>query len=184
MTLREIERQSIHSFIERAGADGYITGRVLDYGCGKQPYRSLVESYGAKYVGFDHPDLPASVAVEPLNARPPIVKNLVDDAYLPDVGGTPLFDVVLCTQVLQYVPDVPDKLSGFRALMHDQGHLVLTYPTHWPEVEPEDLWRFTKAGMERLLIKAGFEIVRHERRHEMVNRDGTWAIGYGVIARA
>ena len=67
---------------------------------------------------------------------------------------------------------------------------MLTYPTNWPEVEPEDLQRFTKAGMERLLTEAGFEIVRHERSAEVAPlvaghlHRKTFCAGYGVIARA
>ena len=192
--LRDVERESIRAFVQSAADDGYFSGRVLDYGCGKQPYRDIVEAVG-EYVGYDHESFPAKVGDFSVGTNP------IHDER---------FDAILCTQVVQYVPLYPDTkyvplfaldiLLGqlHAALWSDDygvepgGHLVLTYPTNWPEVEAEDLHRFTKAGMERLLTEAGFEIVRHERRAS-VNlwvghgcRDITEeiALGYGVIARA
>lgn len=175
MTLRDLERESIRAFVQSAADDGYLAGRVLDYGCGKQPYRDLVEAAGGTYIPYDDPKHPGSVV----------------DRYVGDWQQTDPVDAILCTQVLQYVP----RPYGLLAALHEfQAALVLTYPTNWPEVEPEDLHRFTKAGMERLLTEAGFSIVRHERRAvvKMANVDaGGWttfsdafALGYGVIARA
>lgn len=190
--LRTIERESIRAFVEQAGIDGYLSGRVLDYGCGKQPYRSLVESFGAEYMPYDHSSFPANVSEEDVGDQPFI---------WPEVD----YDAILCTQVVQYIPlvrygeepgrSLQGRLTNFRlALTVQSGHLILTYPTNWPEVEPEDLHRFTKAGMERLLTEAGFEIVRHEPRFfaRLYSEDvppkqlsPEWlALGYGVIARA
>src|SRR4029077_15678012 len=82
-------------------------------------------------------------------------------------------------------------------LTGEPGHLVMTYPTHWPEVEPEALHAFTRAGRERLLVEAGFTIVRHERRgtlydprfpsgrEKRITATGEeFASGYGVVCRA
>lgn len=163
MTLRERERESIAAFVQRAADEGYLSGRVLDYGCGRQPYRGIVEAAGGEYHGYDAPEFPGNVGGE---------------RHTPDWPH--IFDAVLCTQVLQYVPEPR------RTLLH-MAHtplLVLTYPTHWPEVEKEDLHRFTQAGMERLLADTGYEIIVHERRHTAALEGELLAIGYGVIARA
>ncbi len=168
--LRIVERQSIEAFVQRACDMGYVTGRVLDYGCGKQPYREIIEEAGAFYEGYDSPENPASVVDEPIDV------DLLFDA--------PAWDTILCTQVIQYVPCVPDFVADLRSYIHHDGYLVMTYPTHWPEVEPEDLWRITRAGMDRLLTDAGFTIFHHERRAELVSRGENLALGYGVIARA
>lgn len=195
--LRTIERDSIRAFVQRAADEGYLSGRVLDYGCGKQPYRGIVEAASGEYVGYDAPSFPASVASS----------DTTGQAFGQE------FDAILCTQVVQYVPGVTDffwKLRERRRLNkapkghvltpgnQPPFHLVLTYPTNWPEVEPEDLHRFTKAGMERLLTEAGFEIVLHEKRQSFSDakiitfdnrshRTGPgdlFALGYGVVARA
>lgn len=184
MDLRELERNSIRAFVQSAADEGYLSGRVLDYGCGKQPYRDIVEAAGGVYTGVDRVGWPANVSGEDLG---------------PSLGPKHIFNAVLCTQVVQYVEEPEEFFWPFRDHLTRPGHLVLTYPTNWPEVEPEDLHRLTKAGMERLLTEAGFTIVRHERR-AMVRAVHTgsalakgleggifpdhFALGYGVIARA
>ena len=60
----------------------------------------------------------------------------------------------------------------------------MTYPTHWPEVEQEDLHRFTKAGMEKTLKLVGFEIKLHFPRAWTNLCTEEVAVGYGVVARA
>lgn len=186
MNLRELERESIRAFVQSAADEGYLSGRVLDFGCGRQPYREIVETAGGEYLGFDSPRFPASTTSE---------------LHVPDWPHA--YDATLCTQVLQYVPNPMTALhqigNGLRPIYHGADrekarHLVMTYPTNWPEVEPEDLHRFTKAGMERLLTEAGFTIIRHEERAEVVGAvrvpngllttGDAFALGYGVIAQA
>lgn len=182
MNLRAAEAQSIRDFVASAAEDGYLSGRVLDYGCGRQPYRLIVEANGAEYVPYDHSSFPANVSGEDVGDQPFI---------WPDRD----YDAILCTQVVQYIPlvrygeepspSLQGRLTEFRlALTVRSGHLVLTYPTNWPEVESEDLHRFTKAGMARLLTEAGFTIVRHVWRHGFQHEGVSFTAGYGVIARA
>jgi SAM-dependent methyltransferase len=176
--LRTIEADSIRAFVQSAADEGYLSGRVLDFGCGKAPYRRLIEAASGEWFGYDHPALP----------------GFAGDESLGDWDPAEDFDAVLCTQVVQYSPDPPALMRELHWYVQAKpGVLVLSYPTTWPEVEPEDLWRFTKAGMERLLTEAGFEIVKHEQRAVIVGAEGTgswrillgeFALGYGVIARA
>ena len=170
MSLREAEAQSIRAFVQSAADEGYLSGRVLDYGCGKQPYRGIVEAAGGTYYGFDLSYFPASLVEEDVNPHLEGVRTTAS-----------VSQTILCTQVLQYVP-FPSLL--LRRFHEDAYALVLTYPTNWPEVEPEDLHRFTKAGMERLLTEAGFEIIRHDFRHGFQHEGVSFTVGYGVIARA
>lgn len=200
--LRSIERTSIRDFVQGAAEGGYLSGRVLDYGCGKQPYRDVVEVVGGVYNGFDRMSFPANVSGED-------VGDFDFDAPLDED-----WDAILCNQVVQYVPfffrdddgeGLPSLLAQFARSLRGGGHLVMTYPTTWPEVEPQDLHRFTKTGMEWLLAEAGFEIVRHEPRAwfdpwggfiipipfgtpeaALAHRHPPDALpfGYGVIARA
>ncbi len=170
--LTRMENESIRAFVKQAASEGYLSGRVLDYGCGKQPYRSLVEATGGEYHGFDRSTYPASQ-----------VKNVGHEKLLYRRD----WDAVLNTQVVQYLPyalhDWYLKMI-WSCLKEQHGHLVLTYPTNWPEVQEEDLHRFTKAGMERLLTEAGFTIVMHQRRESIHLYGYDWAFGYGVVARA
>lgn len=172
-TVRELERESIRSFVASAAA--HFDGRVLDYGCGKQPYRGIVEDAGGEYVGYDRVDYPGNVSEEDLPERSPN----------PLYSGEGPWAAILCTQILQYVPDVRGLLSEFRfeLIGPKYGVLVLTYATNWAEVEREDLHRFTQAGMERLLHITGYSILRHERRASLNLSGFDLALGYGVIAR-
>lgn len=152
MNVREIERKSIRDFMEKNRE--YLSGRVLDFGSGRQPYRDLVSG---EYVAFERDD------------------------YLSNVG---MVDCVMCNQVLQYVPDPYKTLCKFSRIIQPGGFLVMTYPTCWTEAESDDMWRFTRSGMEHLLVTTGFKVLVHERRAEIVNdEDGfVFPLGYGVVA--
>jgi hypothetical protein len=148
--IRQIERASIRSFMERH--KGYLIGRVLDYGAGKQPYSDLVEG---DYVPWDK-------------------------------GGEQLtgkFNAIMCNQVLEYIGDPRSVLEDFYLLLGFSGFLVMTYPTCWDEVESDDYWRFTKAGMERLLPSSMFEILVHERRAQISYEGFAFPLGYGLVAQ-
>lgn len=133
----------------------YLRGRVLDFGAGKQPYRDLVEG---EYLPFEEGDV------------------------LPEEG----FDCVMCNQVIQYLVEPRRWLKLFhRWLSPRHGCLLMTYPTNWDEVETTDLWRFTKRGMELLLLlSADFETLSHERRAEINLNGFKFPLGYGLVARA
>jgi 2-polyprenyl-3-methyl-5-hydroxy-6-metoxy-1,4-benzoquinol methylase len=134
-------RQAVRSGIRRWVAENreLLSGRVLDYGCGKpgtcaipQPYRAIINA--DVYTPW-----------EPGDARP--------------LNGT--FDGILCTQVLQLVDDPAAIVRSFLDWLKPAGHLVMTYPVAWEEIETER-WRFTKHGMWALVHAAGFEVARHE----------------------
>lgn len=162
-TIRDEELRSLRSFVQKHSV--YLQGRVLDFGAGvpgscrePQPYRNLVMG---EYIPVDIADGSASL-----------------------IAPGP-YDAILCTQVIQYVRDPGALLEFFyRTLLPASGVLVMTYPTNWDEVEPNDYWRFTRAAMERMLHETGFKVMYHERRAS-VNLDGfNFALGYGVVARA
>lgn len=158
--IRDAERESIREFVaQRSGA---LIGRVLDYGCGDQKYRALVQG---EYVPWDR---------EPLEGG---------GFKYPRIDGR--FDAILCTQVLQFIPHPLDLLARFRGLLNPGGYLLMTYPTCWDEVEGHDLFRFTRSGMSTLLKAAGFEEVVHEKRAQVYFTEGSFAfpLGYGVLAR-
>lgn len=156
--LREAEHNSIRAFVEKY--KHLLTGRVLDYGCGHQPYRDLVTG---EYIPYDVPSLPSYTGLKMMDYSFPV------DA----------FDTVLCTQVLQYVFNPPNLIQDFYYILPPGGNLVMTYPTNWYECEDTDLWRFTKAGMSKMLHQAGFVITAHEARetHDPLGL----VFGYGVV---
>ena len=133
-----------------------LHGRVLDVGCGLQPYRKLLGSGVTSYVGLDR-------------AGPFSRPDVEGDARLlpfPDRS----FDAVMSTQVLEHVIDPGASLREMARVLAPGGRLVSTCPGTWPAHEiPHDYWRFTRWGLEHLLANAGFE-------HVTVGaQGGTWA---------
>jgi SAM-dependent methyltransferase len=113
--------------------------------------------------------------------------DLVDGEYVPLEKGEAWpdgpFDAVMCNQVLQYVAFPSTALERFFRELKPGGFLVLTYPCCWDEVEPTDLWRFTKVAMSHLVRAECFELLEHERRAEVAIGNFKFPLGYGLVAR-
>jgi len=114
--------------------------RLLDVGCGDRPYEPLFAG-AAEVVGFDRPGNPNADIHGSIEAIP------VEDAS---------FDVVLCLQVLEHVPDPGAAVRELRRVVRSGGLVLATthgvYPFH---PNPEDLWRWTDTGLERLFEDNG-----------------------------
>jgi SAM-dependent methyltransferase len=120
----------------RAGAELGEHLRVLDVGCGVKPYYPFFAPHSASYVGVD---VVANPAADLIGA----VENLpVDDAS---------FDLVLCIQVLEHCDDPVLAVGELRRVLRPGGRLLAS--THGVQVyhpAPQDLWRWTHTGLERL----------------------------------
>ena len=119
----------------RAEAAG--DARVLDVGAGDRPYRELFPDA----VTFDLPHNTQADLHGEIGAIP------VEDAS---------FDVVLCLQVLEHVPDPAAAVRELHRVVRPGGRVLLSthgiYPFH---PNPDDLWRWTAQGLERLFLTNG-----------------------------
>lgn len=136
------------------------TGRLLDVGCGAQPFRRFFGT--SEYLGLDIADSDSKFSY-----RSP------DTVYY-DGGVFPFgdkeFSRVLCTETLEHVPEPRVFLSEIFRVMDDKAVLLLTVPfaARWHFV-PFDYWRFTPSGLSRLFCEAGFSsIAVHARGDEVV----------------
>jgi len=125
---------------EEAGraAERYGTCRVLDVGCGVRPYYPFFRPFASEYVGVDV-DNPAAD-----------LQGSIEQLPVPDAS----FDVVLCNQVLEHSLDPPQAVRELRRVVAPGGRVLAS--THGVEVyhpAPEDLWRWTHTGLERLFAE-------------------------------
>ena len=81
-----------------------------------------------------------------------------------DLGKLPfksnLFDLVICTQVLEHINDPQHVLNELFRTTKTGGTICLTAPQGWGVHQaPFDFFRYTHFGLRYLMEKAGFEII-------------------------
>lgn len=116
--------------------------RVLDAGSGIGPYRDL----------FD------DVSYESADFKPfPQLTYECDLTSIPVEDGR--FDLVLCTQTLEHVPDPLTVLQEFHRVVKPGGQVWLSAPLFFEEHGvPYDFYRYTRYGYEHLATEAGFDV--------------------------
>ncbi len=115
--------------------------RVLDVGCGQKPYEPFFVPYADTYIGVDPVENPRAELRGPVEALP------VDDGS---------FELVLCNQVLEHADDPAQAVRELWRAAAPGGRLLLS--THGTQVyhpSPADYWRWTHAGLEKILRDNG-----------------------------
>jgi SAM-dependent methyltransferase len=134
---------------EMNGLGAAAGATVADIGCGAKPYRQYFPG-ATQYFGID---LPAELSANKLEKRVDVYADL---RRLPIADES--FDVVLCTQVLEHVPEPARVLGEAHRILRSGGLAVLTVPFMAAEhEEPHDYLRFTSYGIADLLRRCGFE---------------------------
>lgn len=124
---------------------GHAGGRLLDVGCGTQPYCSLEAAHCSTRIGLE------SDRVR-YRASPPAVWGSA--LRLPFREGS--FDTVVSSQVLEHVPEPGLMMAEMARVLRPGGSLIVTAPHIWGvHEEPEDYFRFTSYGLRYLARKAG-----------------------------
>jgi SAM-dependent methyltransferase len=119
--------------------------RVLDYGCGGSPYRSLFNA--ATYHRAD------------IAGTPEIDFPFNEDSRTS--APSQFYDIVLSTQVLEHVRDVQTYLAECHRLLAPGGRLVLsTHGVFHDHGCPWDFRRWTVDGLRHELTCAGFKVDR------------------------
>jgi SAM-dependent methyltransferase len=148
------ERGSIFDFVLRAARATPVGARVADVGAGDAPYREL----------FAHADYTAIDWESSLHEGIDVDLTAPADAIPVEDG---VFDVVLLTQVLEHVPEPGRVLGELHRILKPGGCLYITVPLTWELHElPHDYYRYTAAGLDRLLTAAGFDPVAVEPRND------------------
>jgi SAM-dependent methyltransferase len=134
---------------------------VLDAGAGKAPFRRLFDHLTYETADFGQV---AKKAYAPIDYRCDLTAIPVPDST---------YDLVLCTQVMEHVPDPLAVLREFHRVLKPGGQAWLTAPLFFAEHEkPFDFHRFTQFAWRRMARETGFTI-----------KEITWLEGYyGTLA--
>lgn len=134
--VQKLQQSGLKSVLQRYGR-----GVVVDLGCGDQPYRHYCRCQ--QYLGVDRS------------------KGEIRGDFFRLKLGSRRADTVICTQVLEHVPDPRRLFKLAYGLLRPRGYLVLTAPFVWPlHDEPHDYWRFSGYGLTQLARETGFKPVR------------------------
>ena len=119
---------------------------LIDFGCGSMPYKTLFTPFVKSYMGADIGD------------------NNSADIHIDKDGRAPLCDncagIVLSTQVLEHVQSPKQYLYEAHRLLKPGGLLILSTHGFWMyHPDPHDFWRWTKQGLNKVIVDAGFNII-------------------------
>ncbi len=122
-------------------------GKILDLGCGNQPYRRYLTGV-VQYVGLDYP--PTRECLE--SSVKPEVHG--DARTLPFADHS--FDGVLCFQVLEHVDRPETVLKEMGRVLKPGGVGLISVPFFYNlHMEPNDYFRFSPYGIRELLARNG-----------------------------
>ena len=149
-----LEKQ-ISGCLEEWAQQSMAGKRVLDVGCGSQPFRMKFESYGMEYASLDVSQ----------NSQETVDYVVPIDHPLPvELIALEKFDYVLCTEVLEHVADWPKAFENMATLVAEKGLILITCPFfYFPHEEPFDYWRPTIHAMEYYAQKHGFTVVSSQK---------------------
>lgn len=131
--------------------------RVLDVGAGSAPYRgffSHCQYFTQDFVRLDPDQL--------LHGAYTQIDFVSDAASIPIESGS--FDAVLCTEVLEHVPEPIKLVQEIARILRPGGKLILTAPLgSGIHQEPFHFYGgYTPYWYEKFLAQAGFENIRVE----------------------
>ncbi|QUS59317.1 class I SAM-dependent methyltransferase [Synechocystis sp. PCC 7338] len=138
--------ENIHDF------SPFVTGKILDVGCGSKPYQKLFNV--SEYIGLE---------IDSEDNR----KNKKAD-YFYQGDNFPFideeFDSVISNEVLEHIFNPDIFLSEVNRVLKPQGILLITVPFVWDEHEqPYDYARYSSFGLKHLLKKHGFKILEYRK---------------------
>ena len=142
-------------------------GLMLDIGCGTKPYRQLFADRVTRHVGVDVPgSLHGRQAIDAFSTA----------TDLPFRAGS--FDFVLCTEVLEHVPDPHRAYEEIARVLKPGGHALITTPFMYRVHEqPYDFFRYTPFSHAELATRAGLQV------EEISPRGGYFSVLFDTLLK-
>jgi SAM-dependent methyltransferase len=147
--LKNLLVNRIHDRQFKRLASTFLSGRLIDIGCGEKPYAVMLKPYVTEHIGIDHEDT--------LHDKSHI--DRFGTAYdIPAKNGE--FDSAICVAVLEHLEEPEKALRECHRVLKQGGSAIFTVPFIWHlHEEPRDFYRYTKYGLRYLFEKTGFEIL-------------------------
>lgn len=131
----------------------YMNWKMLDFGCGKKPYRELFVV--KEYIGLD-------ILESWHNHKNEQIDVYYDGKKIPFENES--FDSIFSSEVFEHIFNIEEILSELYRVMKPDGKMLITVPFVWDEHEiPYDFARYTSFGIRYLLEKADFKIIKIEK---------------------
>ncbi|QDU87234.1 Methyltransferase domain protein [Pirellulimonas nuda] len=129
--------------------------RLLDVGCGEQPFRPLAQRLGFHYASFDVLQ----------NIRGDVDELGTIDGDLPaSLSARGPFDLLLCTEVFEHVADWKAAFANLYSLLAVGGRVLMTCPfVYRLHEQPYDFWRATPHAIAWHAQHAGLTVERIEQ---------------------
>lgn len=145
-------------WVKRQLAEILSGKQILDVGCGGQPYRKYCNHLIYKAHDFGQLD-PSSQIIEKEYGPLDYVSDI---SHIPEKDNS--FDVILCTEVLEHVPNPIGAIMEMSRLLRPGGKLILTAPLgSFLHQKPFHFYGgFTPYWYQEFLTKAGFEDIKIE----------------------
>lgn len=105
-----------------------LSGSCLDVGAGTGPYRPLVQELGFHYFAHDFAEYVPSSAASGLQNPDWKLTPLDFVCDILEIPEEPQYSVVLCSEVLEHVPDPTAALAKLSRLVDAGGSLLITVP--------------------------------------------------------
>ena len=130
-----------------------MSGRMMDFGCGSKPYKSLFNVQ--EYVGVDFQGAGHSHENEQIDV-------FYDGVTLPFPDNH--FDSVFSTEVFEHVFNLEEILLEIKRVMKPGAKILVTCPFAIPEHEqPNDYARYSSFGLKHLFEKNNFKVLEYEK---------------------
>jgi SAM-dependent methyltransferase len=130
-----------------------LQGRLLDFGCGRKPYRDLFQV--EEYIGVD-------IEVSGHSHENEQIDVYYDGKTIPFPNA--YFDSLFCSEVFEHVFNLDEIVPEVNRVLKPGALALITVPFVWDEHEvPYDFGRYSAFGIRHVLEKHGFEVLEHEK---------------------